>query len=59
MEENEVEGFVVERIALVGGGDGRPRSLGVVVAVGACWNKEMKENNEREDGSAFIYRKRK
>ena len=35
MEENEVEGFVVERMALVGGGDGRPRSLG---GCGGCWS---------------------
>ena len=30
-----VEGFVVERMALVGGGDGRPRSLG---GCGGCWS---------------------
>jgi len=40
MEENEVERFVVVKTDLVGGGNGRPRSLGVGFAVGACWKQE-------------------
>ena len=44
MEENKVEGFVVERMALVGGGDGRPRSLGGFVGY---WSLlEQEEGNE-------------
>jgi len=54
MEENEVEGFVVEKMALVGGGDGRPRSLGGLLAIGACWNKKKKEMKERDERS-YIY----
>jgi len=37
IEENEVEGFVVEKMEMVGGGNGRPRSLvEMELAVGAC-----------------------
>jgi len=57
MEENEVEGFVVEKMDLVGGGNGRPRELGGLCC---CWSlletKKMKENErEREDWSTWEY----
>ena len=57
MEENEVEGFVVEKMDLVGGGNGWPRELGGLCC---CWSlletKKMKENErEREDWSTWEY----
>jgi len=35
MEEDEVEEFVVEKMEMVGGGNGRPRELGGCVC---CWS---------------------
>ena len=58
MEENEVEGFVVEKMDLVGGGNGLPRELGGFVG---CWSlletKEMKENERERRSRGVIYKR--
>ena len=55
MEENEVEGFVVEKMEMVGGGNGWPRELGGFVG---CWSlletKEMKENERERRWELYI-----
>jgi len=47
-EEYDVEGFVVEKMALVGGGDGRPRSLVVVSLLLELAGNKGNEENEGE-----------
>ena len=60
MEENEVEEFVVEKMEMVGGGNGGQRELGGLVG---CWSlletKEMKENERERRWELYIYRRGK